>query len=457
MFLEAFLIIGFQLDLEGYFRTRAKLLNNISIVEVQGLDPLFTYFDSRMMLKTSMGTKNLKLKGRFDFIDNAVWGFNVKGASDSPLAETISFNDIVGKEIPFFKVKRLYLETLLKNIGLFMVGFVPSHWGLGMSVNSGDGIYDDFGDSFARILFATKPLGPKSNLITAVFFNKAVEGAVVQEGASDIIDADTDDIGVAILYAGKKVKGGTYTTMRSQSATNSRAFFSSIYSEVWWGNFYFAEEVAGLFGRFTPYKDQSININAIGAVFRVGYKLGSVFPMFEFGYASPPGDNEFDFDTNRRGTEFKAFTFDANYRPALILFQFVGGKKFPQLTQKGYTNVLESRRVWSATYTKLSFKISSDKVVVIPSLIAAWDSKTGRSLGFEPDIEVRNYLIKEKRKMLGYDGKEGDKKILHNLFVSIRAGYLFVGDRLKELERPGEKGTKKVNPFAVIGLIAYEF
>ncbi|MCS7213927.1 MAG: hypothetical protein NZ927_06910 [Candidatus Calescibacterium sp.] len=450
MFIQALLLINFQFDIEGYLRTRGKLFSNISLVEIQGLDPLFTYLDSRAMIKTSLGTEDLKLMGRFDLLDNVVWGYNVRGASDSPLAETISFNDIVGQDVPPIRIRRLYIQGLTK-IGLFMIGFVPSHWGLGMSVNSGDGIYDDFGDTFARILFATKPLGQDSNLITAVFINKSVEGAVVQEGSSDILDADTDDFGVAILYDTKQIRGGAYTTLRTQYASDSRAFFSSLYSEVNIGNFYFAEEVAGLFGSFTPYKDQTLDVNSIGAVARLGYKIDSIFPVFEFGYASPPGDDEFDFDINRRGRQFRGFTFDANYRPALILFQFVGGKKLPQPWQKGYTNVLESRRVWSATYTKLSVNIKTTSVVVIPSFIFAWDSKSGKSLGFEPDFEVRSYLLKEKREI------KGDEEINNSLFLSLRVGYLFATEKLREIERPGERGVRKSNPFAVVGLIAYEF
>lgn len=446
MIISAIFFISFQLDLKGYFRTRGKLLGNISLVEMQGLDPIFTYFDSRAMLKTSLGTENLKLNARFDIADNVVWGFNQRGAPDSPLAENISFNDVVGQEIPPIKLKRLYIQGLTK-IGLFMIGFVPSHWGLGMSVNSGDEIYDDFGDTFARILFATKPLGKDSNLITALFFDKAVEGGVTQEGSSDIIDADTDDFGLAILYDTEKIKAGAYTTLRTQYLSNSRAFFTSIYSEFELGKFYFAEEVAGLFGSFSPYKDQTINVNSVGAVARAGYKISKmIFPIVEFGFTSPPGDNEFDFDTNRRGTEFKGFAFDPNYRPAVVLFQFVGGKKFTQLSQKGFTNVIESRRVWSSWYAKFSLNLKSTSFVAIPSFILAWNTKSGKFLGFEPDLEVRNLLLKEK-----------GENVNHSLFVSVRLGYLFATEALKEMERPGERGTKKSNPFALIGLIAYEF
>ncbi len=384
-----------------------------------------------------------------DLFDNAVWGFNARGASDAPLAETITFSDVVGKDIPPVKVRRMYLNVRTK-IGLFMLGFVPSHWGLGMSVNSGDGIYDDFGDTFARILFVTKPLGEDSPLLTGVFFNKAVEGAVLQEGSAEILDADTDDLGFVLLYMGNTAKGGAYVTIRSQPFTNSRAFFLSLYSELKRRGLYLAEEVAGLFGSFAPFEDQKININSIGVVARIGYEFRRIFPVFEVGFASPPGDNEFDLDTNRRGNEMKAFQFDANYRPALLLFNFVGGKKFTGLAQKGYTNILESRRVWNAFYSKLSFSLKTDYSVVTPSFVIAWDSKKFAFLGFEPDIEVRNYLLKEKKG----DGKEEPD---YNIFLSLRAGYLFVGDRLKELERPGEFGTKKSNVFGLVGLIAYEF
>lgn len=442
-----FFLISFQLDVEGHFRSRGKLLGNISLVRLEGLDPVFTYLDSRMLIKSSLGTEDIRLNARVDLLDNVVWGFNVRGASDSPLAETVSFNDIIGQDVPPVKIKRLYIQGMTK-FGLFVMGFVPSHWGLGMAMNSGDGIWDDFGDTFARIMFATKPLG--QNLITAVFFNKAVEGAVTEEGASDVLDADTDDLGVAVLYDRDRFKGGAYTTFRTQYASDSRALFISLYSEGDLGNIYFAEEIAGMFGSFSPYRDQVIKVDSIGAVFRIGYRTDRLFPVFEVGYASPPGDDEFDFDTNRRGREFKGFAFDPNYRPSLILFQFVGGKKVHQPWQKGYTNVLESRRVWSAVYGKLSSTLKTSDFVITPSFIYAWDSRTKSPLGFEPNLEVRNYLLKERR-------ASGESDLECSFFMSVKLGYLFATEALRDMERPAERGVSLANPFALIVLAAYEF
>ncbi len=436
--------LGIQLELNGYLRTRFKLLNNITATQVQGLTPLITYFDSRGLLNATVGNENLKLKTRVDLIDNTVWGYNTRGVADAPLAQFVSFHDVIGKEVQPVKIRRLWLESMTP-VGLFMIGIMPSQWGLGMAVNSGDNIYDDFGDTYARVLFATKPLGKESDLITAVFYDKVVEGAVLREGSSDLLDADVDDFGAVILYSGTTFKGGTYLLTRIQSTTGSQAFAPSIYSE-YKSRFYFGGEVAGMFGQFSPFKGHKIDISSLGAVIRVGYESDNIFPIFEFGYTSPQSDDEFDSEINRLGTKVNSYAFHPNYRPSLLLFQFVGGKKFSGLNQKGFSNVLESRRVWNSFYLKLSSQIKTELIVIIPSVISAWDSEKSKFLGLEPNIEVRNYLLKER---------ENNQE--HSLFLSAKVGYLIVGDRLIELERFGEKFTKKANVFGLIGYVAYEF
>jgi hypothetical protein len=441
-------IISFGLELEGYFRARPRLLYNISLAKLQSVDPLITYFDSRGLLNVKLGDENIKLISRVDIIDNAVWGYNVRGASDAPLAQVVSFNDIVGKEVPPIKIKRLYLDIRTK-IGAIMAGFMPSHFGLGMYVNSGDSIYNDYGDTYARIAFATKPLGKDSNLITAIFFDKVVEGAVIQEGSSDILDADTDDLGIAALYNNDFWRGGFYSTLRFQEVSpQSKAFLIDGYFETK-TKFYLALELATLLGRFQVFRDQTLNISSFGGLIRAGYKFSWIFPYAEFGYASPPGDNEFSLDTNRRGTELKGFRFHPDYDPALILFNFLGGAKVSQPVLKGFSTILESRSVFSAYYLKINNQIKVQNVFIIPSLILAFDSKNSKFLGVEPDLEIRNKLLSEKRE----EGKEVD----YNLFLSLRMGLLIPGKQLKEVERPGEQGTKESPVFGIVGLIGYEF
>jgi hypothetical protein len=57
-------IISFGLELEGYFRARPRLLYNISLVKLQSVDPLITYFDSRGLLNVKLGDENIKLISR---------------------------------------------------------------------------------------------------------------------------------------------------------------------------------------------------------------------------------------------------------------------------------------------------------------------------------------------------------------------------------------------------------
>ena len=104
-----------------------------------------------------------------DAMDDVVWGDNQQLASTALFAGDPSNTGRDGQYEPTFVLKRAWLEFNAV-LGTMRVGRQPSHWGLGLLANSGDGFDDPFGENhsganFDRILFATKPIAVAQTLM----------------------------------------------------------------------------------------------------------------------------------------------------------------------------------------------------------------------------------------------------------------------------------------------------
>ncbi len=155
-------------ELEGYYRIRAQLfagglLGQEDVRFFEGQDE-----DARMMfqrLRLQPGV-NFQDRAKFyfmtDVLDDVVWGDNQSLASTALFAGSPSNTDVNGRANATFQVKRAWMEFNVP-VGLIRVGRQPSHWGMGLLANSGDGFDDTFGENYGgatydRFIFATKPI-----------------------------------------------------------------------------------------------------------------------------------------------------------------------------------------------------------------------------------------------------------------------------------------------------------
>ena len=104
-----------------------------------------------------------------DVLDNVVWGDNQSLASTALFAGQPSNTGVDGVNSQTFQIKRAWMEIDLM-VGILRVGRQPSHWGMGLLANSGDGFDDAFGENyggadFDRILFATRPIALFQKLV----------------------------------------------------------------------------------------------------------------------------------------------------------------------------------------------------------------------------------------------------------------------------------------------------
>lgn len=106
---------------------------------------------------------NISIHSSFDILDNIIAGTEETKKLDflSPIVGTIQLPGAGGAigvtggqagENKALNVRRAYMD-ILTPAGKFRVGRQPSHFGLGIFQNDGNGLNDDFGDSSDRILY----------------------------------------------------------------------------------------------------------------------------------------------------------------------------------------------------------------------------------------------------------------------------------------------------------------
>jgi hypothetical protein len=248
----------------------------------------------------------------------------------------------------------LYLEYD-SPIGIFRLGQQGSHWGMGLVANDGDHptLFGDYqrGSLSERLLFATTPLGKGSPLSVAV-----AGDVIFQDQTADLVlDHDRAFQGVlALLYRTKPAEVGFYGVIRHQERDHvavdaltpytdsltvgvldvtgkfntkvpgTSAFaYGQLEAAVILGSTSF---LRGAYGRATDptLKRDDELVRSFGAAAMLGATRvtgtgkdawGDLVAEVETGYAS--GDADSNDGVSKR------FTFDANHRVGLVLFNQV--------------------------------------------------------------------------------------------------------------------------------------
>jgi len=182
-------------EIHGYFRTRGDLFHKFSL---RGDDALFprpleensqyttdcrksawgeqvkcdnwTQAGANMKLRLEPQinvSEEVRVKAQFDFLDNLVLGSTPSNQSNggqslqngtvNPARFTSSNQDPPSVE-DMIKVRRAWAEVMTP-LGELRFGRMGDEWGLGILHNAGGDIYQDYGDSIDRVLFATKIAG----------------------------------------------------------------------------------------------------------------------------------------------------------------------------------------------------------------------------------------------------------------------------------------------------------
>jgi uncharacterized protein (TIGR04551 family) len=278
------------LQLDGYFRTRGQLLDNLDLgrgTDAAGrfLFPLplqrighdvngnltgrggtLATANMRLRIEPTMNvSEHVRLRAQVDVLDNYVLGSNTSTLADS---EGSPF------PIPFFGSTRAYVQNdptadrpaiqpkqvwgeVETPLGLLMFGRMPSEWGRGVLANAGCGLDDDYGDIVDRISFTLQPLDtPLGKVSLTPILDFDSEGVLYADptlgkALGQPIDAESGDD--ARTYGLKLARIDTEDEIRrkldaGQSSVNFGAYYN--YRAQRW--IYPAWQTVGFDGSYTP-------------------------------------------------------------------------------------------------------------------------------------------------------------------------------------------------------------
>ncbi len=311
---------------------------------------------------------NLRIRAQLDLLDNIILGSTPEGYANQPgmsggyqvvarggYAPLSAFGTTQWAPVAGYNslrdsimVKRAWGEYA-SPIGQLRFGRMPSHWGMGMLVNSGDGYDSDWQSTADRIMFITGH--PGWDLYGAFAWDFANEGAIsaaLQEQQGQPYDlAQKDDVDQLVfvlmrrrneqlarkeLAAGKPViEGGGYFVYRHQTIANdttsqaagaslgqdpdnikdgfvrrnANAFIPDLWFRLRWKKFRFETEAAVIAGNIENTLRESNNYVNVDDPTQNGWKLlqfglaaqgelklleDKLHLLFDFGYATGDGD-----------------------------------------------------------------------------------------------------------------------------------------------------------------------
>ncbi len=312
--------------LDGYYRARANFHKELDLNADTG-ESINRYFSHRLRLRPRFNlNKNVAVNMLVDALDDQVWGANPGNVLTQSTADTSS-NVIV---------KRAWGEITLP-FGRLEAGRMPSHWGMGLLSNDGNGFRNIFGDAhggstFDRVMFATKPLGVDSNWITAIVYDKLVADEPAGQVAIENIAVD-EFVGV-VFFNTDPLKFGVYQLYRFQNDTDTVINATDGYFKLDLGLLYAETEHVWLYGtsEAIPVLNQAdfsvsnppVDINQYGYAAKVGLKLETYGMEMEWGNATGDRNGFADVnpETGRNEPEVTNFKFNSDYNVGLLMFDY---------------------------------------------------------------------------------------------------------------------------------------
>ena len=247
---------GVGFDLSGYYRLRYD--NFFEDGWILDADSDWTeYMDHRFRLSPTLTVNDrIIVRAQIDMLRNALLGQNrvlrdpmlaiervlpgededylirdVELAEEdfetgSVFSEMVSSTDRNLDEVPSIELTRVWGDVVLP-FGRLRFGRQPVHFGMGIYANDGNGLDDDFGDTYDRIQFTTQ-VGP---VAPSIGYDRLAEGDITS-GWTDIHQFFLD-----VHYAGNPVSAAGYFTYRGQNSTDSRIFFYGLWLKALYRGF----------------------------------------------------------------------------------------------------------------------------------------------------------------------------------------------------------------------------
>ena len=331
---------------DGSYRLRFNADTNLLLDDGGFPSQQKNWFEHRLRLTpkiVEIGEKGgIEIQSSFDVLSGEVAGdvandFRGYGLTDR--------SQRTGLQPQGFDFRYLFAQIRLP-VGLLQFGQMPSHWGMGMVANNGNGEdVTDFGDPrygdiVDGVLFATRPLvgflGPKSDFaqhialaVSAqiVYRDRYAQLIVKNGGGLQIGDTAWQGVAALIYDPSESTRAGVYVARRVQSFA---AAAGDLHIWVFDAHARHSQSVGGLVlslegeaAQIYGGTSHAPNLSALGttrvtqqgAALRAGAAHGQFEGEFEGGYASG--------DSNPFDDQATAFMMNRDYKVGLVLFDQV--------------------------------------------------------------------------------------------------------------------------------------
>jgi len=242
------------LELDGYYRVRWQMLQNLNLRNAPDAAGWYYFPKSlhggntldggnmRLRLEPTINASEMvRVKMQIDVLDNYALGSDVSLGTNSagspyPLpfyGDTRSYtNTDTTNDRPLITPKRVWGEVQTP-VGLLSFGRMPSSWGLGILANAGTGLDQDYGDTVDRIQFAMLPVGtPLGELVFVPIIDFDIAGVQMADphggmGSGQPLDADPKDHGYT--YALKIARLDTDEEVRRKKERGEQSLNYGLY------------------------------------------------------------------------------------------------------------------------------------------------------------------------------------------------------------------------------------
>lgn len=322
-----------EFSLGGYYRLRLLLFQDLTPWQASG--------EAGDTSTQGLWMHRARLQPKLKFNDNISFHMAINVLDNTVAGDFPELQDAGAATVPeFFSgsvlpnpdyTKNLYVQRawgeVLTGVGLLRFGRMGSHWGLGILANDGNAPGDDFGDTVDRLMFVTK-IGPVYVIpaIDKVSETQFLSTGQVAPGFFDdptSVGGQADDVDQFILamrYAGEVHSAGLYAVYRQQPSTDSSAYIFDAWGQTRLGPVNVETEFTFLTGKtisFIPTIPGQFTAQQWGWAVESDMAWRQFLFGLDFGAASgDDADGPTDNDIN-------AFTFDRNYRVALLLFHYI--------------------------------------------------------------------------------------------------------------------------------------
>lgn len=507
---------NWKFKLDGYYRTRGYVFDGLYAEQEKPA----TYMQQRLRLQPELNFEDrAKFTMMADLLDDVVWGDNASLASTALFAADPSNTGLTGAEVPPVRIKRAWMEFKVP-VGIVRVGRQSSHWGMGLLANDGNGFDDSFGEnhggnSFDRILFATKPINvattiagkPKDvPLLAAVAVDRLVEDPLIQyygyscsvenpddgceqleaHGVTEERDAsrrsdswwaDTEDdvweMVYALNYKGEAVKLGKdlvgdisvggYAIHRLQGETDSDVLILDGYAKAEVAGALFEGEVVHIGGETRaitlssgdPADPYYKNADIWGYVVRGGYQDELFTAMVEHGYASG--------DDNVTDTAFTGRPIHPDHNVGLLLYDEILARTSAAAWGDAGKALWSGGGVYNSRYVFPNVRVRPLKNwEIIGAFLAVWpDRPDGSSIRCAAGEGCDQAAATSD--LLGWEADAAVKHRFHDhILFSLEGGFAHATDRLPlkdaDLAYTVEDNGREVGNYVTVqSRIAYEF